>query len=450
MTADQPLDLRAAIRADRFRAHEVIFRHRHEYPFAPFHPEIVEHFWSDAWAGIALGFRECGKTTLVEEGVVIAACEGAFRNCLIIGAKEELAAELLINIKSELDNNDALLGIYGDQHGATWTGTKVVLKSGVCIQARGVGQNTMLRLNVSPAQLVSRGFVGSVAETIDEFGIDAGSVCLEITERAVVRDIDTTRKTLEALKEVGVQIAIDDFGTGYAVLSHLKSLPVDTLKIDTSFVRDGKPSDGRFRGWIAAGNDGFALRLRHIIAPVWNRGRDGGGQVDFANLSADDARAVKGVFKPEIGGEGMVRGGGDDAVFEGVTGLKAEDADGFDADVLVGGGFDDGGVGRVGDGAGEDVDGAAAGVSDADERDFDLFEGTVEVEIQAGELAGAEFVVDFDAGVNFFAAVAIGFEPDAGFEEFDFGGKFGCGLLRGFFGRFFLCFRGNAFSGLLR
>jgi diguanylate cyclase len=105
-------------------------------------------------------------------------------------------------------------------------------------RSNGVGQNVTLRLNVSPAQLVSRGFVSSVAEAIEDFGIDAGSVCLEITERAVVRDIDTTRKTLEALKDVGVQIAIDDFGTGYAVLSHLKSLPVDTLKIDTSFVRD--------------------------------------------------------------------------------------------------------------------------------------------------------------------------------------------------------------------
>ena len=105
-------------------------------------------------------------------------------------------------------------------------------------RSRGVGQNTTLRLNVSPAQLVTRGFVSSVAETIDEFGIDGGSVCLEITERAVVRDIETTRRTLEELKEVGVQIAIDDFGTGYAVLSHLKSLPVDTLKIDMSFVRD--------------------------------------------------------------------------------------------------------------------------------------------------------------------------------------------------------------------
>ena len=54
----------------------------------------------------------------------------------------------------------------------------------------------------------------------------------------MVRDIETTRRTLAKLKEVGVQIAIDDFGTGYAVLSHLKSLPVDTLKIDTGFVRN--------------------------------------------------------------------------------------------------------------------------------------------------------------------------------------------------------------------
>ena len=102
----------------------------------------------------------------------------------------------------------------------------------------GVGQGAIMRINVSPVQLITRGFVRSVADTIDEFGIDAGSVCLEITERSVVHDIDTTRKTLSALKEVGVQIAIDDFGTGYAVLSHLKSLPVDMLKIDMGFVRN--------------------------------------------------------------------------------------------------------------------------------------------------------------------------------------------------------------------
>ncbi len=104
--------------------------------------------------------------------------------------------------------------------------------------SNGVGQGAIMRINVSPVQLITRGFVRSVADTIDEFGVDAGSVCLEITERSVVHDIETTHKTLSALKEVGVQIAIDDFGTGYAVLSHLKSLPVDMLKIDMGFVRN--------------------------------------------------------------------------------------------------------------------------------------------------------------------------------------------------------------------
>jgi diguanylate cyclase len=105
-------------------------------------------------------------------------------------------------------------------------------------RSRGVGEKATLRVNVSPLQLAGRGFVDTVAETIEEFGIDAGSLCLEITERAVVHDVQSTRRTLTELKEVGVQIAIDDFGTGYAVLSHLKALPVDALKIDAGFVRD--------------------------------------------------------------------------------------------------------------------------------------------------------------------------------------------------------------------
>ena len=87
-----------------------------------------------------------------------------------------------------------------------------------------------------------------------------------------------------------------------------------------------------------------------------------------------------------------------------------------DADVLVGGSVDDGGIGIVGDGAGEDVDGAAAGMRDMDERDFDGLEGAVEIEIQASELAHAEFVIDFDAGVDFFTGVAIGFEAVFRFE----------------------------------
>jgi diguanylate cyclase len=102
----------------------------------------------------------------------------------------------------------------------------------------GLGRDVVMRINVSPAQLVTDGFVTMVAATLDEFVLDAGSVCLEITENVVVKDIDTTHKTLAGLKEVGVQVAIDDFGTGYSALTYLKSLPVDTLKIDKEFVRD--------------------------------------------------------------------------------------------------------------------------------------------------------------------------------------------------------------------
>jgi diguanylate cyclase (GGDEF)-like protein len=107
--------------------------------------------------------------------------------------------------------------------------------------SRGLGRDVMLRVNVSPAQLVTDGFVAMVAATLDEFVLDASTVCLEITENVVVKDIDTTHKTLAGLKEVGVQVAIDDFGTGYSALTYLKSLPVDALKIDKEFVRELGP-----------------------------------------------------------------------------------------------------------------------------------------------------------------------------------------------------------------
>ncbi|MGO9930038.1 MAG: putative bifunctional diguanylate cyclase/phosphodiesterase [Mycobacterium sp.] len=105
-------------------------------------------------------------------------------------------------------------------------------------RSRGEGRDVVLRVNVSPMQLVANNIVDTVTATLDEFAIDPGAVCLEITERVVVQEIDTTRRTLARLKDIGVQIAIDDFGTGYSALAYLKSLPVDILKIDRAFVRD--------------------------------------------------------------------------------------------------------------------------------------------------------------------------------------------------------------------
>jgi EAL domain-containing protein (putative c-di-GMP-specific phosphodiesterase class I) len=105
-------------------------------------------------------------------------------------------------------------------------------------RSRGVGQDAVLRVNVSPVQLVAEGTVDMVAATLDAFGLDPSAVCLEITESVVVQDIDATHRTLAGLKDIGVQIAIDDFGTGYSALAYLKTLPVDALKIDRGFVRE--------------------------------------------------------------------------------------------------------------------------------------------------------------------------------------------------------------------
>ena len=130
-------------------------------------------------------------------------------------------------------------------------------------QASGIAKDAVIRINVSPVQLVADGFVQSVADTISEFNLDGRSVCLEITESVVVQDIETTRITLAGLKEVGVQIAIDDFGTGYSVLTHLKSLPVDTLKIDKGFVLElgTNPEDLAIVRAIIALAEAFNLEL---------------------------------------------------------------------------------------------------------------------------------------------------------------------------------------------
>ncbi len=130
-------------------------------------------------------------------------------------------------------------------------------------RAQGIGENAVLRVNISPVQLVTDGFVESVAEAIADFGLEGKSVCLEITESVVVQDIETTRVTLAGLKKVGVQVAIDDFGTGYSVLTHLKSLPVDTLKIDKSFVLDlgRNPGDLAIVRAVIALAEAFGLEL---------------------------------------------------------------------------------------------------------------------------------------------------------------------------------------------
>jgi len=95
-----------------------------------------------------------------------------------------------------------------------------------------------LAVNVSPHQFQLKDFVPLVASCIAETGIDARQLELELTESVLMQNIGDTLDKLKALKDLGVRVAIDDFGTGYSSLNYLKRFPLDTLKIDQSFVRD--------------------------------------------------------------------------------------------------------------------------------------------------------------------------------------------------------------------
>jgi diguanylate cyclase (GGDEF)-like protein/PAS domain S-box-containing protein len=111
-----------------------------------------------------------------------------------------------------------------------------------CRQARAwqdAGLRPMrIAVNVSAVELRATDFVAGVRDILAETGLDPCYLELELTETFLMQDSKSTAAVLQALKDMGVQLALDDFGTGYSSLSYLKRFPIDTLKIDRSFVRD--------------------------------------------------------------------------------------------------------------------------------------------------------------------------------------------------------------------
>ncbi|HSU77137.1 MAG TPA: EAL domain-containing protein [Burkholderiales bacterium] len=95
-----------------------------------------------------------------------------------------------------------------------------------------------IAVNVSAVQLRRKTFVQDVREALGSVGADGGGVDLEITESLLMSDVDESIGKLRELRNMGLRMALDDFGTGYSSLAYLSRLPVDTLKIDRSFVQD--------------------------------------------------------------------------------------------------------------------------------------------------------------------------------------------------------------------
>jgi EAL domain-containing protein (putative c-di-GMP-specific phosphodiesterase class I) len=91
-------------------------------------------------------------------------------------------------------------------------------------------------VNVSARQLDTDEFVLDVEHTLRDTGLEAQMLTIEITESALMRDVQQTAARLAKVKELGVRVAIDDFGTGYSSMASLQQLSVDALKIDRSFI----------------------------------------------------------------------------------------------------------------------------------------------------------------------------------------------------------------------
>lgn len=112
-----------------------------------------------------------------------------------------------------------------------------------------------MSVNVSAVQFNRNDFTSIVQEALQTSQLDPGYLELELTEGLLLQDIQGAAAKLKELKKLGVYIAIDDFGTGYSSLRYLKQLPIDTLKIDQSFIRDMRiydPAKGKDKALVEA------------------------------------------------------------------------------------------------------------------------------------------------------------------------------------------------------
>ncbi|MBB3221687.1 sensor domain-containing protein [Pseudoduganella umbonata] len=123
-------------------------------------------------------------------------------------------------------------------------------------------------VNVSARQLRSPDLIEQVRAALAESGLPAAALELELTESALIEDLDQSVQVLQGLKALGVRLSIDDFGTGYSSLSYLKRLPIDVLKLDRSFVAENPAGDDFLRSLV---NMAHVLKLSVVAEGIEHR-----------------------------------------------------------------------------------------------------------------------------------------------------------------------------------
>jgi diguanylate cyclase (GGDEF)-like protein len=147
---------------------------------------------------------------------------------------------------------------------------------------RQFGMELIVGVNLSSRQFQQRDLTDQVRAALADSGLRAKFLELEITESNAMKDVEVSIRVLRELKALGVRIAIDDFGTGYSSLSYLRQFPVDTLKLDQSFVAEiTVPEDGAIAGGVIA--MAHSLQLKVLAEGVETL-----GQLDFLKSHACD------------------------------------------------------------------------------------------------------------------------------------------------------------------
>lgn len=133
--------LKHAFAADRYLAHQVLFEHRHQDKTPEFHKSIISEYGSDHPRVLVQAFRGSAKSSILEEFAIIEALFERSKNILVLGNSYPRACERLQSIKHELETNEYILDLFGEQVGPTWNENKIVLSNNVCIQALGARQS---------------------------------------------------------------------------------------------------------------------------------------------------------------------------------------------------------------------------------------------------------------------------------------------------------------------
>ncbi|WMT87441.1 EAL domain-containing protein [Pelagibacterium sp. 26DY04] len=153
-----------------------------------------------------------------------------------------------------------------------------------CQEAASWSNPLMIAVNVSPVQLHSPNFVGLVEQVLGETGLSPSRLEIEITETAMIRNMNRALSAMRKIKALGVRIAMDDFGTGYSSLSNLRAFPFDRIKVDQSFIRSVHTNDQAAAIVRAVVGLGKGLNL-----PIMAEGVEQAEELDFLRTEICDS-----------------------------------------------------------------------------------------------------------------------------------------------------------------